>query len=351
MNVLNKKKHNLFFSSVYFLIITIYFTVGLNLFGVYDASISDANAAGSPTMTGFTATPVGDGNFTFQATVDEVSDLTLYASFRYASGSCGSFAGQPTTTLSTATGTYSSSYGSFTINNSQGQGAQVTNIPTNAGANTISVRWLATTQLPGATGTYCIYAFSGNGGTNSTILSTTVTLGDPVTPTLTSLTVTPDGDGNATLQATVDDSSSANFTLYSSFRYAAGACGSYAGQPTTTLDTATSTYSSSFGTITIDNNQSQGAHVGSISTASGANTISVKWLANTQLSGAVGQYCIYAFSGYSGTNSSISNTTVTLSIQQAAPEFSTYVYIMTLLGAMWILYRQLKKNDNLRMSV
>ncbi len=226
-------------------------------------SFSSSNSAPTATSLSLTAARDGTGNVTVSFVANDADTNVLRTKVEYKSGTCASYTGQATTTLSSSvTATFSQS--SITINNSSSTGFQVGNISTASGANTITLTWKSQSDVPTANGQYCLFVTTNDQTASSTVVSTTLTL-DNVAPT------TP---GNITIGSTStrqvyfkfgSASSDTNFSEYKIF-YKAGSSGA------TQNDTAF--------TSTSDANLGSASYGSATSTRVGNLTTSTQYVAN-----------------------------------------------------------------------
>src|SRR3989339_1744129 len=172
-------------------------------------------------------------------------------------------------------------------------------------------------------------------GTTSNIWSNTYTGNTP--PTLTTLTATPatDATGEVTISAIADDADNNSLSL--SYRYSSGACAAYDGSQATT--TLASSISASYGSsdVTVDNSESTGYQLTSVTTTPGANIVTTTWNSATDASEADGDtYCLYAYA-YDGTvTSTVATTTVTLdNTAPSAPSITGFTIASTTLTPAW----------------
>jgi len=229
------------------------------------------NNLGRPTASSLAATAQtnGTGNVTIRATFDDVNDNLLSLTYRYSSGSCVAYTGSQATT--TLIGTPSSTYGqsSIVLNNSTTTGYQLGLVTTTPGANTVTTTWDTRTQLPSASGTYCVYVIAYDGTSTSTVATTTVTL-DNVAPsqpsissfsdTATTITVnwgavsgasfyTVSSTAGASVTTTLTSRTFSNLTPTTTYSFQIQATDSYSN--TSTYSTVSSTRTDSIYTPTI----------------------------------------------------------------------------------------------------
>lgn len=122
-----------------------------------------------------------------------------------------------------------------------------------------------------------------------------------------SFTTSTDGTGDVTITTTLTDGDADTVSL--KVEYLSGNCSSYSGQSTTTL---AASVSASSGSPSVDNNDSNGRQISSISTGAFGNTVTTTWNSGTDQSSADGQYCIF-LTPYDGTDTgSTASTTVTI---------------------------------------
>lgn len=128
----------------------------------------------------------------------------------------------------------------------------------------------------------------------------------------------PDGTGNVAITVTVDDANDDDLNIGYRYEALSGSCSAWDGnQATTTMSsTVSATYGS--GSITVDNDQENGAQLDVVTTASGANTVTSTWDTATQLPTADGTYCVYAFA-HDGTDMSSTVVTTTVILDNVAP--------------------------------
>jgi len=145
-----------------------------------DITMDEAVAEAAPVLSEYSVSN-SNGEVTVNFTVDDVNDDILSAIVLYATSTpCVSSVGelpQPSeATLVTSTAEFA--YGSPTVSNSNGDDWQITNLPTDGGANTVTTTWNSNADLPSINGTYCVYVVANQGGPSgmSNLLGTTVAI-------------------------------------------------------------------------------------------------------------------------------------------------------------------------------
>ncbi|PIR77389.1 MAG: hypothetical protein COU30_02735, partial [Candidatus Magasanikbacteria bacterium CG10_big_fil_rev_8_21_14_0_10_38_6] len=150
-----------------------------------------------------------------------------------------------------------------------------------------------------------------------------------IAPTLTSLSASAISgiNGPVTISQIVDDADDDNLQLIVEYR--SGDCSAYSSQSTTTLS-STVTATNGQGSITVDNNDSNGRQVQVIDTASGANTVGITWQSKLDEPTGNGGYCVFV-TPYDGVESGTTvSTTVSLdNVSPTAPGDLTIVSTST----------------------
>lgn len=134
------------------------------------------------------------------------------------------------------------------------------------------------------------------------------------TPTMTTSTL---GTGDVTIRTQVNDADLNAVKM--KMEYKSGNCTSYSGQVTSTVSsTISATYGQS--SITVNNAASDGYQIQTVTTTSGANTVTSTWMSDTDVPTADGLYCVFLTPNDGTVAGTTVSSTVTLdNVNPAAP--------------------------------
>jgi len=274
-------------------------------------SVMYANVEPATLYTGQTGTAIS----TFMTTQDLPSDGFIMIDFGEGFDVSGGGVGDAT--CSSMDGTFFASV--------SGQGIVIYRLggtTASAGSHTCTIANVVNPSSAGSTGTYTIRTFNGlTGGyklldINDSVSADMITVA-PIAPVASGLELiaSHDGTGDVTIGVTLDDDN--DDALNMKIEAKSGTCASYSGQTTTTLS---STVISTFGTLSVDNDEANGYQVSSIPTISGANTVTTTWHSATDFASADGTYCVFV-TPYDGTDTGtvVSSTIILDNVNPGTP--------------------------------